>query len=249
MMTSMKIVFVTASAFACAAMLSFVSTSAAQDRSAFSTDFSSQQQKKQTQERKASPPSAGAPRGAPTQMAPRTVAPKTAPKVMAPKTVAPKAVAPTKVAPAAPAPKTIAPKTIAPKTVAPKAVAPKVVQPKVAPKVVTPTGPKAGVVTAGKLRGAPLQTAGKTVIGGRNFSVWRRGHRVRYDGRWRTLAALSALGAIAIGAAYFYPYAYIDAPQPFCEGLTADGCQLMWEEVLTMEGDLVYQCVAYCPWQ
>jgi hypothetical protein len=224
----MRVAFVTAGALAGAAMLASVSTSAAQNRPAFATDFSSQQQNKQTQQKKVAPPKTVAPRVTPRQVAPRTVAPRVAPKVVAPKTVAPK--------------------VGAPKTVAPKVVAPKVT-PKVTPKVVTPTGPKAGVVTASKLRGVPVRGAGKAVIGGRPFSVWRRGYRVRYDSGWRTFVALSALGAIAIGAAYYYPYAYIDAPQPYCEGLTADGCQLMWQEVMTIEGDLVYQCVAYCPWQ
>jgi hypothetical protein len=109
-------------------------------------------------------------------------------------------------------------------------------------RTVTPRG--ARVVTAGKLRGA-----GGTVIHGHNYSVWRGRHRVHYHGHWRTLVALSTLGAIAIGASEYYPYAYISAPEPYCEGLTEDGCQLMWEQVETLEGDVIDQCVAYCPWQ
>jgi hypothetical protein len=56
------------------------------------------------------------------------------------------------------------------------------------------------------------------------------------------------LGAIAIGSDQYYPYAYISAPEDYCEGFTEDGCQLMWQEVPTEEGDAVDQCVAYCPW-
>ena len=52
-----------------------------------------------------------------------------------------------------------------------------------------------------------------------------------------------------IGSTSYYPYAYISAPLPYCDGLTEDGCELMWQEVTTLEGDLAYQCVAYCPWQ
>ena len=52
-----------------------------------------------------------------------------------------------------------------------------------------------------------------------------------------------------VGSAYYYPYAYIDAPAPYCEGLTEDGCRLQWSEVPTLEGPMEYQCVAYCPWQ
>jgi hypothetical protein len=51
------------------------------------------------------------------------------------------------------------------------------------------------------------------------------------------------------GAALYYPYAYIDAPAPYCEGLTGDGCQLQWQAVPTLEGPAEFQCVAYCPWQ
>jgi hypothetical protein len=238
-----SIALVTASALAGATMLACVSTVAAQDGAAFATDFSSQQDKKQLQQKKAVPPKAGAPRIAPQQVTPRAMPRQVTPRTITPGT-APKVVAPKKIAPGV-----VAPKTVAPGAVTPKVVAPKVVAPKVAPKIVTPTGPKASVVTAGKLRGIPLRGAGKTVIDGRDFTVWRRGYRVRHDGRWRTFVALSALGAIAIGAAYYYPYAYVAAPEPFCEGLTADGCRLMWQEVQTIEGDFIYQCVAYCPWQ
>ena len=113
-----------------------------------------------------------------------------------------------------------------------------------AARTVTLSGATARTVTTGRLRGA-----GRANIRGHNFSVWRSGHRVRHGNRWRTFIALSALSAILIGSDNYYPYAYISAPQPYCEGLTEDGCQLMWQEVETLEGDVVYQCVAYCPWE
>jgi hypothetical protein len=28
-----------------------------------------------------------------------------------------------------------------------------------------------------------------------------------------------------------------------------DGCELVWQQVETVEGDVIDQCVAYCPWQ
>ena len=130
------------------------------------------------------------------------------------------------------------------RTVTPRAT--RTVTPR-ATRTVTPRGTR--VVTAGKLRGMPARGAGRTTIRGHNYSVWRGGHRVRHGGNWRTFVALSALGAIAIGASEYYPYAYISAPEPYCEGLTEDGCQLMWQEVETTEGDVINQCVAYCPWQ
>ena len=116
------------------------------------------------------------------------------------------------------------------------------------PKVFTPHGKNAGIVITSKIRGAPARGAFRTSIRGRN-SLWRSGYRARYRGGWRTFVALSALGAITIGAAEYYPYAYIDAPADYCDGLTEDGCQMIYDEVETEEGDVVPQCVAYCPWQ
>jgi len=113
----------------------------------------------------------------------------------------------------------------------------------------TPKGAKAKIVVTSKFRGLPKSGVGHAHISGRNFSVWRSGHRFRYHGGWRTFVALSALGVIAIGAAEYYPYAYIDAPEDYCDGLTEDGCQLVWQDVETEEGDEIPQCVTYCPWQ
>jgi hypothetical protein len=121
--------------------------------------------------------------------------------------------------------------------------------PKTAHKVFTPHGKNSSIVIAPKIRSAPARGAFRTTIRGRNYSVWRGGYRARYHGGWRTFVALSALGAIVIGGAEYYPYAYIDAPQDYCDGLTEDGCQMVYDEVETEEGDVIPQCVAYCPWQ
>ena len=133
------------------------------------------------------------------------------------------------------------------KVVAPAATGSKVASPAIAPRVVTPRGTR--TVTASRLRGVPARGAGRAVIAGHNYSAWRSGHRVRHGGGWWTFGALSALGAIMIGSDQYYPYAYISAPENYCEGLTEDGCELMWQDVETIEGDVVPQCVAYCPWQ
>jgi hypothetical protein len=99
------------------------------------------------------------------------------------------------------------------------------------------------------LSAVSIRGASQARVAGRNFSVWRGSHRARVGGNWRTFAALSTLGAVMFGTSYYYPYAYIDAPAPYCEGLTEDGCQLQWREVPTLEGPQEFQCVAYCPWQ
>jgi hypothetical protein len=111
--------------------------------------------------------------------------------------------------------------------------------------------PRAGrnMANAGKFRSTHIRGAGRTTIGGHRYSVWRGKHRFRHGGNWRTFAALSALGSIAIGSSDYYPYAYISAPEAYCDGFTEDGCQLSWRDVETVEGDTVEQCVAYCPWQ
>lgn len=139
------------------------------------------------------------------------------------------------------APRMVAPR-IAPR-VTPRAAA------RIAPRLVAPSAAVAHVAAAGRLRGMPVRGAGRATIRGRNFSVWRSGYRVRQAGGWTTFVALSTLSAIAIGASRYYPYAYISAPQPYCEGLTEDGCELRWQQVETMQGGAVSQCVAYCPWQ
>ena len=113
----------------------------------------------------------------------------------------------------------------------------------------TPRGANSNVVRAARIRSAPARGAGRTFIQGRNYSVWRSGYRVRRAGGWRTFVALGALGTIAVGASQYYPYAYIQAPEPYCDGRTEDGCQLVWEDVDTVEGGSYGQCVAYCPWQ
>jgi hypothetical protein len=112
-------------------------------------------------------------------------------------------------------------------------------------------GPRAKTVTTHtRFRGLAATGSSRASIRGRNFSVWRGGgYRVRRGGGWRTFVALSTLGALAIGANSYYPYAYISAPADYCDGLTEDGCQLSWQNVETIEGDIIGQCVAYCPWQ
>jgi hypothetical protein len=232
-----------AGALALSAIFLTSSATLARDASSGATEFSSQQRKKP-----AAAPRAVAPRAvAPRTVAPRTVAPRTvAPRTVTPRTVTPRTVTPRVVTPTVTTTPTTTRRVTTPPT---GAGAARVVTPRAAPRVVTPTGANVGKVTAARIRGLPGRGAGRAAIRGQNYSAWRGGYRVRHGGGWRTFVALSALGAIAIGAATYYPYAYISAPQDYCDGLTEDGCQLQWQEVETVEGDLVDQCVAYCPWR
>jgi hypothetical protein len=184
-------------------------------------------------------------------------------KSATPRTVTPKTVAPrrtiTSTPRVTPRSRTVTPKQLGTqKTITTKRVTPKVVTPKrtVTPKVVAPktaapktVAPKTGSPTRLGLRAIGPTSTGKTLIRGRNYTVWRGTHRVRHDGRWATLAAISTLSVILFGGADYYPYGYISATGPYCEGVTEDGCILKWEEVPTLEGSSVLQCVAYCPWQ
>lgn len=132
----------------------------------------------------------------------------------------------------------------------PVSAAPRIIAaPRPGNRTFTPRGSNSTVVRAARIRSAPPRGAGRTTIQGRNYSVWRSNYRVRRGNGWRTFVALGALGTVAIGANQFYPYAYIQAPENYCDGRTEDGCQLVWEDVETIEGDVLGQCVAYCPWQ
>lgn len=204
-------------------------------------------------------------KAAPRNVAPvQRVAPRQAPVRVAPARVAPTRVAPVRTAPVAPrviqrqavprsgvqrnvvAPATSGPKIItAPVTTTPRAGG----APRGTNRAFTPRGGRSSVVSAARIRNVPARGAGRTSIQGRNYSVWRSSYRVRRGNGWRTFVALGALGTLAIGASQYYPYAYIQAPEPYCDGRTEDGCQLVWEDVETIEGGVYGQCVAYCPWQ
>ncbi len=245
-------------------LLTFSTPSSAQAATATSTDLSAQQQQeeKKGEQQKAAPAARPAPqrtapqRAAPQRQAPRVAAPRRAqPRVAAPQRTAPRTVTPRRSAPSTVTRQKAAPRVVRQRKATPKVAAPvgagrkaaKSASPAAAPRLVTPRGTRA--VTASRLRRVPARGAGRTVIQGHNYSAWRSGYRVRHGGGWRTFVALSALSAILIGSNEYYPYAYISAPEQYCEGLTEDGCELMWQEVETVEGDVIDQCVAYCPWQ
>jgi hypothetical protein len=118
-------------------------------------------------------------------------------------------------------------------------------------KTFRPRGTRSSsVVVTNNLRGLASGRASRTVVAGHNYSAWRgNGYRIRYHDRWRTFVPLSALAVLMVGSSRYYPYAYISAPEMYCDGRTQDGCMLDWERVETVEGDVIGQCVAYCPWE
>jgi hypothetical protein len=86
-----------------------------------------------------------------------------------------------------------------------------------------------------------------TLINRRRISIFRGGRTIFVGRHSRRIVAVSALAAIAVGAAYYYPYGYVAIARPACYGVTAEGCTLHWQDVPTEEGDVVTQCVQYCP--
>ena len=218
---------------------------AARERAAVTTELSAQG-KEDPKHKKPEPQKSVAPRQAPRQ-APVRVAPRQAPVRVAPRQATPRVIERHETRQGGNRVKTQT--KITPPAQAPRIVTPNSGTPKSAHRVFTPRSNNSRQVTAARIRGVPMRGAGRTSIAGRNYSVWRSGYRLRRGGSWHTFVALGTLGVLTIGNADYYPYAYIDAPADYCDGLTEDGCQLVYDEVETLEGDTVAQCVAYCPWQ
>ena len=84
------------------------------------------------------------------------------------------------------------------------------------------------------LRGRPV-----TLIRGSHYTFWR--------GRRYGFIPLAAITAILVGGIAYSAYAYVPVEQPLCLGYTDDGCELRWQEVMTVEGDAIPQCVTFCP--
>jgi len=86
-----------------------------------------------------------------------------------------------------------------------------------------------------------------TIINRRNVPIFRGGRTIFVGRDIRRIVAVSTLAAIAVGAVYYYPYGYAAISRPVCRGITDEGCALRWQSVATEEGDVVAQCVQYCP--
>ena len=121
----------------------------------------------------------------------------------------------------------------------------------VAPRVVGPArvvGPRrlgvVGPVVVGPRR---AYFARPLVLGGRPYTVVTGPRVIFWRGARRSLIPIAALTAITVGAVSYRAYAYVPVEQPLCAGPTPEGCELRWTEVPTPEGDLIPQCVAYCP--
>jgi hypothetical protein len=121
-----------------------------------------------------------------------------------------------------------------------------IVAPRRGPVVVAPR--RLGVVGPAVI-GPRRYFARPLVLGGRPYAVVTGPRVVFWRGARRSLLPIAALSVITIGALSYRAYAYVPVAQPLCEGPTPEGCELRWTEVPTPEGDLIPQCVAYCPAQ
>jgi hypothetical protein len=84
-------------------------------------------------------------------------------------------------------------------------------------------------------------------LGSHVAPLWKGGQKKLYwRGKWRTFVPLAALGAVAIGGAYYYADGYLTTARPYCQGVTPEGCRLNWQRVDFEEGDGDWQCVQYC---
>jgi hypothetical protein len=160
--------------------------------------------------------------------APARAAPRAAPARMAPRS------APMRVAPRA-----------APRMVGPR-VAPRVVGPRVGPGVAAPRIVSPGVRSGPRIGG---RVGGPLVIGGRSVAVVRGPRSVFWRGRNRSLVSLGLIAGFSVGAVAYSAYGYLPVDEPYCTGITEDGCELRWQDVPTPEGDLIPQCVTFCPIQ
>jgi hypothetical protein len=61
-----------------------------------------------------------------------------------------------------------------------------------------------------------------------------------------TFVGVGTLAAILIGSDYYDPYGYVSIAQPWCSGLTENGCALHWQTVALEDGGEQVQCVQYC---
>jgi len=79
--------------------------------------------------------------------------------------------------------------------------------------------------------------------------IWKGQHRLWSGGRWRVFVPFTALTAVIVGGAYYYPDSYVGFARPYCTGVTPEGCQLNWQQVNFEGGGSDWQCVQFCPRQ
>lgn len=105
-------------------------------------------------------------------------------------------------------------------------------------------------LNAGKLKAGPALKAANLQLGkinNKTFPILKGPKFIWVGGKMKKFLPYTALGAILIGASYYYPDAYVSLARPYCSGVTGDGCSLSWQMVEFEDGGSEPQCVQYCP--
>ena len=79
------------------------------------------------------------------------------------------------------------------------------------------------------------------------FSIFRGPRVIWWEGRRRLLIAPALIGPLFFAGRRYEPDGYVVMAEPVCRGVTKEGCVLRWRDVKTEEGDVLAQCVQYCP--
>jgi hypothetical protein len=95
--------------------------------------------------------------------------------------------------------------------------------------------------------GGGLKPGSFIKLANKPWPIHKGPHKIWWKNGWRTFAPFTAISAVLIGGAYYYPDAYVSVARPYCIGLTPDGCQLNWQEVPFEGGGSEWQCLEYCP--
>jgi len=116
--------------------------------------------------------------------------------------------------------------------------------------VVRPGGLRLGPTGAAARLGpgpAGVPRSGKFVmLNNKAWPIHSGPHKIWWHGGWRAFLPFTALSAVVIGGAYYWPSAYVSVARPYCAGVTPDGCQLNWQMVGFEGGGGEWQCVQYC---
>ena len=115
------------------------------------------------------------------------------------------------------------------------------------PTGITATGPRRPPGTYINVVGPRAGGPNVARINNQNITIFRGRRDIFWRGRIRTLVALAVLGGITIGGTYFIADGYVPLAAPICRGITAEGCSLVWRDVATEDGDVIAQCVQFCP--
>ena len=95
--------------------------------------------------------------------------------------------------------------------------------------------------------GGGLKPASFIKLANKPWPIHKGPHKIWWKTGWKTFVPFTAISAVLIGGAYYYPDAYVSVARPYCTGLTPDGCQLNWQEVPFEGGGSEWQCLEYCP--